>query len=106
MSRTILFNGKESPSIFSLFDENEIDISSGRAHDDRYFVRSKATREILFVFRAGKSRLPYMSFRQIGVTDALVTVDDCAIQLNEDISVYNDNELSLIKSFIKYALVK
>lgn len=99
---------KPEPTIFSVFDEfqGQIIIDGGRALDDRYFVRSKESDEILFVLRVGKSKLPYFSFRQLGVTDRTVTADDCALQLNEDISVYNDREIELIKSLIKYALVK
>lgn len=103
MEKNILFNGKMLPTIFSVFNENEVKVS--QTSDGRYFVQSIQTNEIVFVFRTGKGRLPYMSFRQIGVTDSTVAVDDCAIQLNEDVSVYSEREIALIKSFITYALV-
>lgn len=103
MEKTILFNGKKCPTIFSVFNENEVMIT--QSPDGRYFVQSLEMQQNVFVFRTGKGKLPYMSFRQIGVTDSTLAVDDCAIQLNEDVSVYNDREIALIKTFITYALV-
>lgn len=96
---------KKLPSIFSLLDDNKVMIrpASTEPWDDRYIVCSRIDERVLCVIRAAQGSLPFMSFRQLGVT-IRPPVDDVAILLNANIEIYSKREIDMIQSFLQYAI--
>lgn len=100
----IHFNGRNLPSIFSIFNPSEVNIGydDNIIGDERYVITGVSRNARTFVIRVVKSPHPIIALRQLGINKQPIV--DRSILLNEDISVYSDSELEYIRRTIRFCL--